>query len=83
MRIQVQTPGAIVTGRNGIFLCVNLAFGAGDKEAYIDAIGKSGRTINAGMYNIPIEAMDDACMAWLRQRGLIPTPEASNEPAPG
>lgn len=81
MQVTVKTPGAMVTGHNGTFDCtaISLASYGGSDEASISAVGKSGKELNAGMWAVPAKAIDEMCLDWLRQRGLLPAEDQQPE----
>lgn len=68
---EIPTEGAVVIGRNGTFFVTAIGICAVGNMAAIEAVGKSGRTLNAGFYTVPVETMDKLCKNWLESRGLL------------
>ncbi len=78
--ISTETPGAEIWSRDGLMVCAKLEFHAHDDEiASIQACGDDCVVERAGVFDIPVNAMDKLCLDWLRERGLSPTVAPSGQ----
>jgi hypothetical protein len=70
--VPVDVDSSVIVGRNGLFNITALQARLGGRFVYIDGIGKRGREIRGGLWVDPPKAIDQLCLRWLEQRGLLP-----------
>lgn len=69
--ITVDVTGAMGVGRNGHHHLTKIEVWGVENRVHLDFFGQRNQPLNAGASSIPLAAMDQLCLDWVTQRGLL------------